>query len=140
MSEKDWRDALIAAARHDIETRTRLAQTGELFQGYHPEMEAVHNANADLLGRVMADIGWPGRHKLGDEGADDRVELLGVLHAERVGSVARVLDEVSAADRTEDALGHLLRRRGEADILSIPGAIGVAGRGVGRAALCGSTR
>ena len=69
MSEPDWRTLLIEAARRDVETRTRLASSGELFNGYHPEMEAVHNANADLLESVMNAIGWPGRHALGDEGA-----------------------------------------------------------------------
>ena len=61
MSEPDWRAQLIAAAREDIETRTRLARSGELFDGYHPEMEAVHYANADLLERAIDAIGWPGR-------------------------------------------------------------------------------
>jgi hypothetical protein len=69
MSETDWRALLIEAAQHDIETRTRLAQSGTLFKGYHPEMEAVHNANADLLERAIEALGWPGRAKLGDEGA-----------------------------------------------------------------------
>jgi hypothetical protein len=69
MSEPDWRALLIEAAHKDIETRTRLARSGELFNGYHPEMEAVHNENADLLERVIDAIGWPGRHALGDEGA-----------------------------------------------------------------------
>lgn len=69
MSEPDWRGLLIDAARNDIETRTRLARSGALFTGYHPEMEAVHNANADLAERALDAIGWPGRHKLGDEGA-----------------------------------------------------------------------
>lgn len=69
MSEPDWRALLIAAAHKDVETRTRLAQSGALFNGYHPEMEAVHNANADLLERVFAALGWPGRERFGEEGA-----------------------------------------------------------------------
>lgn len=69
MSEIDWRAALIAAAHRDAETRARLVQSGELFSGYHPEMEAVHNENADLLARAMDALGWPGRHKLDDDGA-----------------------------------------------------------------------
>lgn len=69
MSETDWRALLIAGARRDAETRRRLAQSGELFAGYHPEMEVVHNENADVLVRAMDAIGWPGRHQLGDEGA-----------------------------------------------------------------------
>lgn len=69
MSEQVWRERLIAAARRDLETRTRLARSGELFKGYHPEMEAVHNENAALLLQAFDAIGWPGRDKLGDEGA-----------------------------------------------------------------------
>jgi hypothetical protein len=78
MSE-DWTGQLIAAARHDIETRTRLAATGELFDGYHPEMELVHDENAALLARVFDDIGWPGRHALGEDGA--RAAFLILQHA-----------------------------------------------------------
>jgi len=60
---------LVAAARRDMETRARLAASGELFVGYHPEMEAVHDENAALLMRVFDDIGWPGRREYGDDGA-----------------------------------------------------------------------
>lgn len=68
MSE-NWRDALIAAAMRDHATRARLVQSGALFEGYNPEMEAVHLENAALLERVFDAMGWPGRSKLGDEGA-----------------------------------------------------------------------
>ncbi len=69
MTDAAWRDRLIAAARHDLETRTRLAKTGALFKGYHPEMQAVHDENAALLADAFDALGWPGRDKLGDEGA-----------------------------------------------------------------------
>lgn len=69
MTEQDWRAQLIAAARRDIETRTRLARSGELFDGYHAEMEAVHLENAALLERAFDALGWPGRKLLDDEGA-----------------------------------------------------------------------
>ncbi len=68
MSE-NWGPLLVEAARRDIETRTRLAAGGELFNGYHPEMEAVHDENAALLTRVFDDVGWPGRRAYGDDGA-----------------------------------------------------------------------
>lgn len=68
MSE-DWRTLLIAAAQRDLETRTRLAARGELFDGYHAEMEAVHDENAALLTRVFDAVGWPGRREHGDDGA-----------------------------------------------------------------------
>lgn len=66
---EDWRTLLIEAARRDVETRARLAASGALFDGYHPEMEAVHDAGAALLARVFDAIGWPGRGLLGEDGA-----------------------------------------------------------------------
>lgn len=68
MSE-NWGALLVEAARRDMETRARLAATGELFGGYHPEMEAVHDENAALLARVFDAVGWPGRRQYGDDGA-----------------------------------------------------------------------
>lgn len=65
----DWSEKLIAAATRDMETRARLANSGALFDGYHPEMEAVHLENAALLEDAIADIGWPGRGKVGEDGA-----------------------------------------------------------------------
>lgn len=69
MSEPDWRALLIAAAQRDFETRARLAASGQLFDGYNPEMEEVHLENAKLLERTIDTIGWPSRRALGDEGA-----------------------------------------------------------------------
>jgi hypothetical protein len=69
MAEPDWPALLIAAAQHDAKTRARLARTGALFEGYHPEMEAVHLENAALLESAIEAIGWPGRAKVGDEAA-----------------------------------------------------------------------
>ena len=68
MSEA-WGPLLVTAARRDLETRARLAGSGELFQGYHPEMEALHDENAALLMRAFDAIGWPGRRDFGDDGA-----------------------------------------------------------------------
>lgn len=68
MSER-WGTLLVEAARRDMETRSRLAASGDLSKGYHPEMEAVHDENAALLARVFDDIGWPGRREYGDDGA-----------------------------------------------------------------------
>jgi hypothetical protein len=69
MSEA-WRIKLVAAAQRDLHTRARLAKSGELFNGYHPEMEAVHIENARLLESAIEAIGgWPVRSKFGDDGA-----------------------------------------------------------------------
>lgn len=64
-----WRARLIEAAQKDQQTRARLVQSGDLFGGYHPEMEATHLSNAALLAEAFDDIGWPGRGLLGDDGA-----------------------------------------------------------------------
>jgi hypothetical protein len=69
MADADWAALLIAAAQQDAQTRARLARTGALFDGYHPEMEAVHLKNATLLDRAIDAIGWPGRARVGDDAA-----------------------------------------------------------------------
>lgn len=67
--EPKWREALLRAVERDYEVRARLVREGTLFDGYHPEMEAVHLRNATLLEEVLDAIGWPGRARLGDDGA-----------------------------------------------------------------------
>lgn len=68
MSE-NWGALLVEAARRDLEVRARLAASGELFDGYNAEMEAVHAENAALLLRAFDAIGWPCRRDYGDDGA-----------------------------------------------------------------------
>jgi len=70
MHDQAWREKLIAAARHDLEVRAQLASNGALFDGYHPEMEAVHIDNARLLQAAIEAIGgWPVRSRFGDDGS-----------------------------------------------------------------------
>ncbi len=93
----DWAALLVSAAHRDIEVRTRLAQSGELYAGYHPEMEAVHLENAALLEHALDDIGWPGRDALGEDAA--RAAFLILQHAisrpdlQRLG-LALILDAI----------------------------------------------
>ena len=75
----EWAEQLIAAAHRDIEVRRRFAQSGDLFVGYHPEMEAVHLENAKLLESAIEAIGWPGRSAVGEDGA--RAAFLILQHA-----------------------------------------------------------
>lgn len=66
----DWSAELIGAARRDQDLRARLAASGALFDGYHPEMEALHLENAALLEQAIDALGgWPTRSKIGDDGA-----------------------------------------------------------------------
>lgn len=67
--DHEWRARLLAAEKRDRETRARLAATGDLFKGYHPEMEAVHLENVKLLEEAIAAIGWPGKGLVGEDGA-----------------------------------------------------------------------
>lgn len=68
--EDEWQARLVAAARRDHELRVELARNGALFEGYHPEMEAMHIENAGLLEQAIEAIGgWPVRSKFGDDGA-----------------------------------------------------------------------
>ena len=63
-------DRLIALAAHDLETRERLAADGSLFDGYHPEMQAVHEANARALEAIIVETGWPTPRLAGEDGAE----------------------------------------------------------------------
>jgi hypothetical protein len=56
-------------ADDDTRLRTELLATGELFEGYHPRMEATHRRNAARLKEIIAEHGWPGKSLVGEEGA-----------------------------------------------------------------------
>ena len=64
------RQKLLSMARHDQEIRGRLAGDGSLFDGYHPEMQAVHEANAAALDAILAERGWPRVALVGEDGAE----------------------------------------------------------------------
>ncbi len=61
---------LIEMAAHDGRVRQRLVEDGSLFDGYHPKMEAVHRANAEALGRLLDEHGWPGRNLVGERASE----------------------------------------------------------------------
>ena len=56
-------------AREDLELRRILADHGSLFNSYHPQMKALHDRNAFLLEKIVTENGWPGRSRVGEEGA-----------------------------------------------------------------------
>ena len=58
---------LVRLARLDSQVRSDLIQRGLLFDGYHPEMEEVHGANADRLAEIIAEHGWPSKSLVGHE-------------------------------------------------------------------------
>src|SRR5881409_419910 len=66
-------------ARGDLTLREDLARDGSLFQGYHPRMEALHQRHATRLAALIDAHGWPGRSRVGEEGA--RAAWLILQHA-----------------------------------------------------------
>ena len=66
----DLRDRLLALRDHDQAVRSRLAADGSLFQGYHPEMQAAHEANAAALQALVDAHGWPTTALVGEDGAE----------------------------------------------------------------------
>jgi hypothetical protein len=70
------RDVLLAMIADDDATRDRLAADGSLFEGYHPEMEAVHRRNAARLRQIVDASGWPGRARVGADGASAAWRIL----------------------------------------------------------------
>jgi hypothetical protein len=64
------RQELLAMRAEDERVREELAETGELFDGYHPTMEAVHLKNAARLEEMLAENGWLGKSLVGEDGAE----------------------------------------------------------------------
>lgn len=48
---------IIDMEKADLELRSRLAQRGQLSEGYHKAMERLHNKHAQKLGDVIDTIG-----------------------------------------------------------------------------------
>jgi hypothetical protein len=71
MNTPPYATEIIAMAREDLRLRAALAETGALFEGYHPDMERVHTANARRLEDIITDIGgWPAPARVGAEAAE----------------------------------------------------------------------
>lgn len=69
----DWsgvRRELLEMAERDLTVRGELAADGSLFHGYHPRMQAVHDANAARLSAIVTEHGWPGEPQVGRDGAE----------------------------------------------------------------------
>ncbi|HWP43112.1 MAG TPA: DUF6624 domain-containing protein, partial [Blastocatellia bacterium] len=72
MQNKDeqLRQALLKMKADDLSLREELASDGSLFEGYHPRMRQLHEANAEMLLRIIRQYGWPGRSLVGEDGAE----------------------------------------------------------------------
>ena len=70
MEKKQQKILLNASIRLQEEERQRLAADLSLFDGYHPEMQAVHEENAAILAGIIRERGWPTSTMVGEDGAE----------------------------------------------------------------------
>lgn len=54
-------------AKRDEQVRSDLLRRGVLFDGYHSDMESVHNENAECLLSILNEHGWPSKDLVGEE-------------------------------------------------------------------------
>lgn len=103
---QELHDELLAMKERDLRVRERLAADGALWKaGYHPEMEAVHRRNAARLAEILAESGWPGSSRVGDDGAE--AAWLIVQHAIGEPALQRsCLVLLQAAVKAGEALGY----------------------------------
>ena len=82
---------------YDQAVRAELAADGSLFEGYHPRMKAVHDANAARLRAIIAEHGWPVESLVGVDGAKaaHRIAQHSINHPELMRECRRLLDEAS---------------------------------------------
>jgi len=57
-------------AGNDRRLRQQLETAGEVGDGYHHRMQAMHEANARRLREIISEHGWPGRSLVGEDGAE----------------------------------------------------------------------
>lgn len=67
--DEELRLRLLALRERDLTKRQELVDRGELWEGYHPEMERVHRENARSLDALLDAGGWPGASRVGEDGA-----------------------------------------------------------------------
>ena len=70
MNYKSSAETIIVLSNADQVLRDRLVQNGQLGEGYHEEMEALHGRNAKLLNEIMDVIGYPTIDKVGEEASE----------------------------------------------------------------------
>jgi hypothetical protein len=92
------RAELIHMDDHDQAVRTELAADGSLYEGYHPRMAAVHDANADRLRAIIREHGWPTEPLVGIDGvkAAHRIAQHSINHPEFMHECRQLLDVASA--------------------------------------------
>ncbi|NQW30751.1 MAG: hypothetical protein HQ472_09605 [Ignavibacteria bacterium] len=70
---------IIDMCNADFELRERLLQQGKMSAGYNPEMEALHNRNADVLNNIIDETGFPTVSRVGNDA--NRAAWIIIQHA-----------------------------------------------------------
>ena len=73
------RTQLLELAAADYALRTQLAADGTLFEGYNPQMKALHQHNSARLQEIIAQHGWPGRSLVEEDGTEAAWRFTAVL-------------------------------------------------------------
>ena len=61
---------IIAMRNADLQLRQQLVESGQLFDGYHPAMEQMHNHHAQALENMMLRFGYPTAENFGAEASE----------------------------------------------------------------------
>jgi hypothetical protein len=93
---------LLDLIARDDALRAELAATGVLFDGYHPQMAALHRANAARLRELIAIHGWPARARVGEAAA--RAAWRIVQHAIGEPEFLRAMLPIIAAEPDADPI------------------------------------
>jgi uncharacterized protein DUF6624 len=95
------RAELIGMDDYDQAVRAELAADGSLFEGYHPQMAAVHHANALRLREIIREHGWPTTAMVGLDGAKaaHRIAQHSINHPDFMRACRALID--AASDRGE---------------------------------------
>lgn len=101
-SVTDLATELLDLIARDDALRAELAAAGVLFDGYHPQMAALHRHNAARLRELIAQHGWPGRARVGEAAA--RAAWRIVQHAIGEPEFMRAMLPIVAADPDADPI------------------------------------
>lgn len=67
MKHPEYAQIIIDLQNADFALRNSLIDTGQLGEGYHWEMEKLHNHNANELNKIITEIGFPTVSTIGAE-------------------------------------------------------------------------
>jgi len=90
------RDHLLQLAEQESRLRQKLALSGELYDGYHPDMRTLHEANARELELAIDDEGWPTLDEIGEK-ALEAAFLIALNAMSRPALQRRCLTQMKAA-------------------------------------------